>query len=371
MNNKAWLYTDGNSAWKYNTHFENWLSYRADQSDFFKRLYVKYYRMLDRTYYWKGLQLINKEIDNFLTRGGVLPASREYIIIDMIYSLHRFGAMFGEYFLYEFYNKNTAGREEYICDKYRYDYYRMMNIDQNREIFDNKDRTYEHFKAFYGRDFLAVRSEEQKEEFVAFINRHNIVMIKPLASSGGRGVQKRCISEEDSVPFFEKTLKEGPFVVEEVIIQAPEMAQFHPSSINTLRVPTVIANGKVELFAPVIRIGRGNAVVDNGFAGGIVANIDVETGIVCSAGCNEKGERFIVHPDTKIPIIGFKIPEWESVVDLVKKLANVVSGNRYTGWDLAFTPNGYIMVEGNARGEFVILQMPNREGLKKKLCKLI
>ena len=121
----------------------------------------------------------------------------------------------------------------------------------------------------------------------------------------------------------------------------------------------------------MIRIGRGDAVVDNGFAGGIVANIDIETGIVCSAGCNEKGERFLVHPDTKIPIIGFQIPEWKSVVDLVNKLAKVVSGNRYTGWDLAFTSNGYIMVEGNARGQFVILQMPNREGLKKKLFELI
>lgn len=289
----------------------------------------------------------------------------------MVYSLHRFGAMFDEYFLYEFYNKNTAGRDEYICDKYRYDYYRILNKDENRYIFDNKDITYEYFKEFYGRDFLAVKSVEQKEEFITFIRRHNPVIIKPLASSGGRGVQKCSISEEDSIHFFEKTLKDGPFAVEEVIIQAPEMAQFHPYSVNTLRVPTIIANGKVELFAPVIRIGRGGAVVDNGFAGGIVANIDVETGIVCSAGCNEKGERFFVHPDSKIPIIGFQIPKWESVIDLVNKLAVVVSGNRYTGWDLALTPNGYIMVEGNARGQFVILQMPNREGLKKKLFELI
>jgi hypothetical protein len=70
MNSKAWLYTDGNSAWKYNTRLENWLSYRADKSDFFKRLYVKYYYMLDKTYYEKGLILINREIDNFLLGGG-------------------------------------------------------------------------------------------------------------------------------------------------------------------------------------------------------------------------------------------------------------------------------------------------------------
>jgi hypothetical protein len=50
----------------------------------------------------------------------------------------------------------------------------------------------------------------------------------------------------------------------------------------------------------------------------------------------------------------------------VTNLANMVEGYRYTGWDLAYTPNGRVMVEGNPRGQFVS-QMADKVGRKAKL----
>lgn len=34
------------AQWKIDTPFENWLSYKADKSEFWKSVYVKYYRFL-------------------------------------------------------------------------------------------------------------------------------------------------------------------------------------------------------------------------------------------------------------------------------------------------------------------------------------
>lgn len=41
----------GIARWKLNNSFENWLSYKADNSEWWKRLYVWYYRLFDRRYY--------------------------------------------------------------------------------------------------------------------------------------------------------------------------------------------------------------------------------------------------------------------------------------------------------------------------------
>ncbi len=38
------------AVWKLDTPFENWLSYKADKSEFFKRLYVLYYVIFDNEY---------------------------------------------------------------------------------------------------------------------------------------------------------------------------------------------------------------------------------------------------------------------------------------------------------------------------------
>ncbi len=367
---KYWKYTDGTARWKYNSPFENWLSYRADNSEFMKILYVAFYRIIDGKFYKNGLKFIDKEIDTFVSLGGVIPFSRKRLVRDMVYSLHRFGAMFNEYFLYEFYNKNVFGRNEYICDKERYDYYRMMNKDENIELFDNKGKTYELFKEFYAREFLSITSIAQKDEFIKFAEKNKEIIIKPLSSSGGRNIFKCSVTKENASETFDKILKDGPFVAEEIIIQSEEMAKFHPASLNTVRVSTVLSGGKAEIFAPFIRIGRGGSVVDNTSSGGVFANVDEKTGIVVSKAVSKKGETFCVHPDTYIPIIGFQIPEWDKAIELVTKLAQVVSSNRYTAWDIAHTPKGWVMVEGNARGEFTS-QMPDKKGRKNQLMELI
>lgn len=367
---KYWRYTDGTARWKYDSPFENWLSHRADHSECMKFLYVGFYRLFDKTFYEKGLPLAERAIDTFLQSGGKLPFSRKKAVRDMVYSLHRFGTMFNEYFLFEFYNKNVYGRETFICDKRRYEYYRLMNKDENIQLFDNKQETYRLFHPYYKRALLTVESAEQLDAFITFVKEHPTVIIKPLASSGGRGVHKRTVSQEGAQAVFRELLKSGAFIVEEAVVQSNIMAQFHPSSLNTVRVPTIIANGKARVFAPFFRMGSGGSVVDNAFGGGIFAAVDETTGIVISPAVNKNGQSFIKHPDTGATIIGFQLPEWDKAVALVQELATVVKGNRYTAWDLAYTDNGWVMIEGNARGEFVG-QMASKVGRREDLMQLI
>ena len=289
----------------------------------------------------------------------------------MIYSLHRFGCMFDEYFMFDFEYLNTAGRETFITDKIRWDYYDRLNNRENLDLFNDKKKAYDLFGKYYKRELILLMDQNDKDLFTSFVSRHNSFIVKPYNGSGGKGIKIFNKADYPDInALFEFVISKGTVVCEELIVQAKEMAALHLESINTVRIPTVRAKDRVIIFHPCLRTGSGKAVVDNASSGGIIAPIDAETGIVIMKGEDENHHSFIRHPDTDIVIPGFRIPRWNEAVALATELAQIVDGNRYCGWDLALTDSGWIMVEGNPRGQF-IEQYATHKGVRYELKKLI
>ncbi len=358
------------ARWKLDNGFERWLSYRADGSRYWKKLYVLYYRLFDNKYYKGGLNAINREIQFF--RGDILEKDKRELRDDMVYSLHRFGALFTEYFLFNFPHLNAVGRNAFITDKLRYVYCEILNPKDNIHLFDNKHETYNLFKKYYGREVLLISDENDFEKFCDFIKRNPTFIKKPVTSAKGIGVEVLNVNKyESDVKLFEYLMPKGPFLLEQKVSNHHKIKHIYPNALNTIRIPTVRTGKGTEIFACGIRFGRGGNVVDNVGSGGIVAVIDNDSGIVETPGFDKKGNKHLVHPDTDELIIGFKVPMWESAKKLAKELSEVVPSNRYVGWDLALTENGWIMLEGNARGEFYGRQFPDRIGKKDWLESLI
>ena len=78
MKEKYYVVAKTITKWKLDNPFENWLGYKADKSEFWKRIYVLYYKLFDSVYYKNGLPYIHKEIEkqslnlsNICTGGGV------------------------------------------------------------------------------------------------------------------------------------------------------------------------------------------------------------------------------------------------------------------------------------------------------------
>lgn len=356
------------ARWRIDSEEEKNLAKKADVDFTARRDYVAFYKENDPLYYEKGLTLLEKTIAEFLGK-GITEQEKEELKIDMIYSLHRFGCMFKEYFLFQFYKLNTAGREEFITDKKRYPFYTAFNTQENHELFTNKSETYKVFARYYRREILSIEQDSQFSEFQQFVKKHPRYMVKPLFGSLGQGIR---IVSDSSYEFFCNLLpRKGKveYICEELIVQSIEMGALHSSSINTVRVPTIVCKDGVHIFHPVLRIGINNSIVDNGGSGGILANVDTDTGIVYTAGFDESGNRYVVHPDSGISIVGFQIPRWNEAKLLAIELAGVTD-NRYTGWDLALTDSGWVMVEGNDCGEF-IMQIADKIGRKKELDALI
>lgn len=270
-----------------------------------------------------------------------------------------------EYYLYEFPSLSEREKSEYVGDIERTIHCaRLYNSSKSGRIFMNKQKTYELFKPFFRRDLIEVRSNQDYESFLDFVNRHPTFLVKPSESSRGAGIYQETVAPGSCDKVFQELLAKTPCVLEELIVQADGMARFHPESVNTIRYATYLTDGGYETIACFVKIGRGPSIVDNGGAGGLLAAVDENTGQVVTAGRSEHDEVYDVHPDTGIRIIGACIPQWHELKDMVAKLVQVLPDQLYVGWDLALSKDGWVLVEGNSGGQFVGPQISLKKGIR-------
>lgn len=352
------------AKWKIDNVFENWLSFKADNSEFWKRIYIFYYRIFDAKYYLGGVNMIT-ELRRKYTYLHDVP--EDYLIRDMVYCLHRFGASFEDYCIYHFIDKNTRCRSSFVTDKLRHHYADILNSAHITPLLNDKYKCYEAYKEFYGREVCACYGSNDVKNFIEFTKKHATFVMKPIADNCGHGVKFVTLKENEKVSFFNDAISHGAFIVEEPIMQGAELSVLHPESINTLRVSTFVLGNDVLINAVVLRIGAGASVVDNAGSGGMYASVDYENGIVQSNARTYLGLEYNIHPDTHVQIIGHKLPDWEQLLDTVRAIAKKQKGSNLIAWDLAWSVNGWVMVEGNAVGSWDVLQSNKQIGLKPML----
>ena len=282
-----------------------------------------------------------------------------------------YGVLPEEYVCYNYRNLNDRGKREYITDFSREAVYKKCNNRNFTHIFENKYETYCTFKPFYQRDAILLNNKTAKQELNNFITKHKRFICKPLLSALGRGVTifdvKDFIDLESlTLHLLSLTTKNTEFILEELIKQTPDLSVFHPRSVNTIRVPAFSTNDGVVINGVFFRCGKGDSIVDNGGAGGILVAVDERTGVLTTKGMDEMGNVYLRHPDSGVLFPGYQLPDWNQLVEMVSELMKIVPEVKYTGWDLAHTENGWIVVEGNFRGQFVG-QIPLQKGLNKQI----
>ncbi|MBP1576176.1 MAG: hypothetical protein J6A68_01455, partial [Oscillospiraceae bacterium] len=154
------------------------------------------------------------------------------------------------------------------------------------------------------------------------------------------------------------------FFAEELICQHPAVAAFNPASVNTIRIMTFCEGGESRVLYAGMRIGCGDAGVDNFHQGGMGVLVDLESGRLVGNAVNKNLEWFTHHPVSKIAFDGFQIPHWQKILDTVLEAAKVNPHIHLVGWDVAVTPEGCTFVEGNRRAGFDLVQMTSQRGRK-------
>lgn len=321
---------------------------------------------------WSAPKKAMKALETMYVEKNYIGVPRKQLIRDMIRMKEKYEFSFEEYLIYHFDQLNDEQRLEFVSDKERIRVCNAINPKENISIFNNKILTYFVFKKYYGREIIDFRSKKNEEKrFLAFYEKNKDFVVKRLHGSFGKGFLKlQSSAGNGSKTYVElcSLYKEG-FIVEELIRSCEELAAFHPKSLNTLRMPVIKYNDRCEVIHPFMRFGQGEAIVDNAGAGGIFCYVDTQTGSITAA-VDEKGHHYIEHPDSHLKFIGYKIPRFDEAVELAKEMMEVIPNNRYVGFDLALTEKGWVMVEGNIRGQFV-WQMATHKGFKKELTQIL
>lgn len=354
------------ARWKIDTPFENWLGAKAESSIFWRKVYLLFYNIFDHQYYKCGKEMARNAIANHISGQNI--TNIDSVVDDMIFCLHKYGYSFQDYCIYEFaFNQDVRYRESFVADKLRYHYCDILNAPNIMEMLTNKLSCYKYYKQFYKRELIGCLSNGDKDIFIDFASRHNKFIYKPLGEHSGRGVEIYDVENHNLLDFFNEKLSHGAFVLEELIVQGEETARMHPKSINSCRVLSFTNNGKVDIIGTTWRVGTGGSIKDNAGAGGMYAYINPKTGVVESDAINYKGMHYKTHPDTALSFEGYQMPAWNEAIALINKMAVNIAGTTLIAWDIAYSNNGWVMVEANENGDWSIIQSNKKIGFKKLL----
>lgn len=168
-----------------------------------------------------------------------------------------------------------------------------------------------------------------------------------IQPGGGRGeyLVNGQLQNQEAV----SALLEWPLHVEAVIHSHPRLAAFHPESVNTLRLITIMGkNGTVGLKASVLRMGTGKSCLDNWSAGGLAVRIEAD-GRLAREAWYRGGMRppCTEHPDTRVVFEGYEIPFYQEAVKLVLHIHRECPEIFGIGWDVAITSEGPLIIESN------------------------
>ena len=164
-----------------------------------------------------------------------------------------------------------------------------------------------------------------------------------LAVEGGRPV----VNGEPATLDALRARLGGRYLLQERMAQHEALAQFHPPSVNALRVITVLESGAARLFSTHLRVGaHGEPTNSVGTGGGFAIVIDPETGRLRGRGLTRDGFRDR-HPDSGVVFDGYELPCFGEAVALACRLHEDVRGLHSVGWDVAIAPDGPVFIEGN------------------------
>ncbi len=267
----------------------------------------------------------------------------------------RTGAYWSEYYFYHMYELSAHMQKELFLSRHtkmlrdRYNPPRELGAPIRTKLTNSKD-----FGQWFNREWC-YNKDITKEDFIARFKGKNKVIYKPITGSGGHGVEVFPFDDNSIGEVFDKLVSLPDAIIEEYLIQHPELCRLCPTSVNTIRFATVSSNRKKvtadgkdhDIIYASLRIGRVGKHVDNFHSGGMVANIDLATGTIITDAADGEGLFFKKHPDTGIKFKGIKIPYFKEACEMINDILTTTKIEGYVGWDVAISEKGPMLIEKN------------------------
>ena len=310
---------------------KNWINQCKKNTKNIKRINNKQIKEIN--YFYKPYTKVNTIFHDFYYQKNE-KFSKKYIPDDIYYTI-----------IDPFYN--NWDEAEYIDNKCYYDRI-FPNTEQPKTIVKRLNNIW------YDDDNNIIDFKKAKE---ILKNRESYFMKKATESEGGHGVYYLTNISE-----FEDTIAqiENDCIIQVPLKQSEILCKLNPSSVNTIRVLTLLSENGVKIYSTIIRMGINGAKVDNASSGGITCGIDKE-GRLKEVAYASNGDKYYYHPTTKIKFNSIVIPNYDLILEKIKKLATTIPHFRLVSWDIALNEkNEPVLIEANLRyGELDFHQLNN------------
>lgn len=273
------------------------------------------------------------------------------------------------------YNLDRENKKDYLSE---FDWYKSRSINYpNSYLLDNKLICVELIKNYVKTPETLFKKENgtlynyddsiSVDLALEIIKSKESVFFKPISVGKGTGVVRIDYKKDDFYLDSKKTTKESiltmlnekdNYFVSECINQAKYLRNIYNETSNTIRLITGRYNDKVEILCAVQRIGTSSTIpVDNGSRGGLVANIDLNTGVLSEARSIHNTNIYENHPDSNKIIKGVVIPNWKKLSNSVIKVSEKLTNLKFIAWDILPTDDGFYVIEANSSSGVNIIQV--------------
>ena len=293
--------------------------------------------------------------------------SKARTLCSMAWCAMRYGAGYYDYVMFGFYDMNGKQRDTYLTRVRNKKVCELMNDYSFADEFDDKLRFNQRFANFLRRKTLNGETATAAE-FTDFIRGQEAIFAKPNHGSCGKGVEKLKTADFVDAEEMLAYIREKKLVIlEHALPQHPDMARLHPQSVNSMRIVTDIVGDEVQIAYIIVKIGRGDSCCDNSGQGGVLCRVDEASGKIRSVATDDYFNVFEKHPDTGITFMDYQLPMVPEAIALAKQAAMVLPQMRHVGWDVAITPDGPAIIEGNEYPGTDLCQLaphyPEKQGL--------
>lgn len=156
------------------------------------------------------------------------------------------------------------------------------------------------------------------------------------------------------------TLDLPGYLIQAKLQQHEFLNNIAPYTLNTIRVVTFVDRGnKAHVQCTALRVGRRGHAGDNWDQGGVSIALDRSTGMLGQGVLKPKygGQWVKAHPDSGVVFQGLQMPQWDQILELSLRAARVSPNLRSVGWDVALTPDGPVIIEGNPDWGLLLVQV--------------
>lgn len=188
-----------------------------------------------------------------------------------------------------------------------------------------------------------------KDDFIALLRSSTPCVIKPTrASETGSGSNIRLLESTLDDDALESLLRHYPsdFIVQDKIAQSPFLSALNPTSINTIRIVSLLYEGSFSIVSATLLVGE-DGLTSNG--GHFRIGIDMDSGLLRDFIIRGKGEPIAALPNAKDQSYkSTPIPSFDKLLAMTRDMHSLLPHFGLIGWDFTLdSTNKPLFIEIN------------------------